>query len=346
MNISISNVETLTVTPDQVAVLYELQTRWPDGISIELTEGEFEVDRTVLLPSNVSIRGQGIGRTTVSLKPASNCHLFTNADHNGGNANYEFSGFSVIGHGDTQVRPPNHKPLTFCCAAYFKRCRNVLFEDMHFYDIRQTAMHFNSTVGVLIRGVECERLGWSGVSTSEASDMWVEVKVSDAGRDVMHSAIHFDGGVGVYCDADVSQTTGNGIMLDSAFSAFSHCVVRGSGTTCKRGVSLSGSAVNALENVVISGDFSGNREVGVMVSNSANVVVSGAKIRDNGTIGLLMQGRNGGTGVTVVDSDISGNPEDVSEQHASRGNWVFSASRGLAAGLAPNQRSLKERKPR
>jgi len=346
MDKTASSSPTLMVSPDQIDVLYELSSNWPEGVDILLSEGEFLVDRTILVPSNVSVRGQGVDQTTVILKPGSNCHLFTNADHQNGNANLAFSDFAVIGNGDSQVRPPDHKPLTFCCATYFKRCRTVSLENMTFYDIRQTAMHFNSTVGVVIKAVECSRLGWSGVSTSEGSDMWVEVKVSDAGRDVMHSAIHFDGGVGVYCNADVSDTTGNGIMLDSAFSAFSHCVVRGSATTCKRGVSLSGSAVKPLENVFISGDFSDNREVGVMVSNAANVVLSQAKLCGNGTVGLLMQGRNGGCGVTVFETDISGNLEDISEVHASQDNWVFSPSGGMAAAVRPNMRSLSRRPKR
>jgi len=83
-----------------------------------------------------------------------------------------------------------------------------------------------------------------------------------------------------------------------------------------------------------------------MVSNAANVVLSQAKLCGNGTVGLLMQGRNGGCGVTVFETDISGNLEDISEVHASQDNWVFSPSGGMAAAVRPNMRSLSRRPKR
>lgn len=309
---------------------------------IRLVEGHYRFDRTLLIPSRTEIRGAGKERTTVELLPGSNCHLFTNADHARGNVEISASGFRVVGNGDSQTRPSEAKALTFACAFYFKRCRNLSIVGVDFFDIRQTAMHFNGSVGITVLECHCRRLGWSGLSTSDASALHCSLTVEDAGRDHMHSAIHLDGGVGITCEAIVSDTTGNGIMLDSAYGELSNCVVRGSATGCKRGVSLSGSAVKPLENVLISGDFSHNREIGIMVSNSAHVTIHQARVVGNGEAGILMQGRNGGRGVIVFDCELRDNGENVREIHASAGNWVHAAP-PLAAleAFAPNSRTLR-----
>jgi hypothetical protein len=329
-----SQGNSISIGPADVAALYRLGETFPGGVTIHLGPGDYVIGQTIYLPSNIAIIGAGKARTRIILAPASHCHLFTNLDHKSGNTGLTFRDFSVEGNGDSQERQPHHKALTFCCAIYMKNTRRVLVEDVDFSDIRQTATHFNGSEGVIVRRSVMRKLGWSGVSTSGTSNLQVDVTVSDAGRDEMHSAIHLDGGIGVHCRADVSATTGNGIMLDSTYSALRNVVVEGSASGCKRGVSLSGSAVKPLEVVLISGKFCDNAEIGVMVSNAQYVTLSGCEITGNGEVGVLFQGRNGGRDCIVFGSEVSGNPEDVKEIHASGGNWVFSgdvAADGLAA---------------
>jgi len=333
------------ITPAQRDVLYGLPTTHPRGANIELGEGEFILDRTIGLPSNTTIRGQG-DETRLVLAPDSNCHVFANANHRCGNSNITIGHLSVFGNGDRQHRLASHKATAFACGMYFKASENIDLHDLTFHDIRQTAMHFNSTVGVMVERAVCDRLGWSGASTSGSSSLYLSLKVTDAGRDVMHSAVHLDGGNGVYCVADVGTTTGNGIMLDSAYAPLSHVVVKGVARRCMRGVALVGSKKHALKNVFLSGDFSENRETGVMISNAANVTVCEATIRNNPQSGLLMQGKRGGRAVLVLDCDISGNGEDIAEVHGSRDNWIFSPTHGAGERPASNVRTLASTKHR
>lgn len=333
-------MKSVKIGPADAAMLYRLAEEFPDGVNIRLGPGDFIISQTIYLPSNTSIIGAGKKRTHIILAPASHCHLFTNVDHQRGNSNLTFRKFSVVGNGDSQERQPHHKALTFCCALYIKNTRRLLVEDVDFFDIRQTATHFNGSKGIVVRRCDMSKLGWSGVSTSGTSNMQVDVSVSDAGRDNMHSAIHLDGGIGIHCRADVSATTGNGIMLDSTYSELRNVVVEGSAKQCKRGVSLSGSAVKPLEVVLISGRFCDNAEVGVMISNARSVTLSGCEVTGNGEVGVLFQGRNGGRDSIVFNSKISGNPENVKELHASGGNWVFSGDVEVSESVGVNVRSI------
>lgn len=344
LNSLISNRPSLAVSPKDVSALYNLaDDHGTTGCDVVLEEGEYFIERTVRLPSNTTIVGRGAGRTKLTLLPNSNCHVFTNAE--AGGKNICCSQFSVAGNGDSQSRPPDWKPLTFACAFYFRNVESIICTDMSFDDIRQTALHFNNAVNIVTSGIRARKLGWSGVSTSNASNIWVEADVSDAGLDVMHSAIHMDGGVGVYVEARVAATTGNGIMLDSAFAPLRNCVVKGSASACKRGVSLSGAAETALENVAISAEVVRNREVGIMISNASNVTVMNSKIVDNGKYGILFQGRRGGSACNVCDTTIEGHELDVAELHASSSNWHFVAPLNAKSPPLPaaNRRHLSMR---
>ncbi|WP_170125450.1 right-handed parallel beta-helix repeat-containing protein [Jannaschia seohaensis] len=335
-----TEVSTIVIDPENADALYRIGEKYPAGVNVQLSPGEFVFEKTVFLPSNTSIVGSGKEKTRLVLAPGSHCHLFTNIDHQRGNSNLSLSGFSVEGHGDTQERQGHHKALTFCCAIYMKKTRDVRVEDVDFHDIRQTATHFNGSSTITVRNCTMRKLGWSGVSTSDASNMLVDVTISNAGRDTMHSGIHLDGGVGVLCRADVSDTTGNGVMLDSSYSPLRNVVVEGRASNCKRGLSLSGSAVKVLETVMISGTFVNNAEVGIMVSNARGVVLTRCNVSGNGQIGVLFQGRSGGRDCIVHDSTISSNPEDIKELHASGGNWVFTGDVTADATCPVNARSL------
>ena len=332
----------IEVSPEDFDVLYELPSRYPDGVELRLAAGEYLVSRTIALPSGTSISGEGAGKTRIVLAKGSNCHLFTNQDHRDGNTNLVFRHFSVDGNGDDQHRPEGHKALTFCCAVYLRRCVDVQVTDCSFYDIRQTAAHFSECLRVLVQRMTSRKLGWSGVSTSGTSDIWVEAVVEDAGRDHRHSAIHMDGGVGVYVDAEVSDTTGNGIMLDSAYAPLINAVAKGSAVRCLRGVSLSGSAEMELSHVYIEGSFTSNSEIGVMVSNARNVVIANSAIEDNGVAGIRFQGRNGGRECLVVNTSVSGSPSSYEHMHASGANWIFEPTHHKAPRDPINLSALKQ----
>ncbi|WP_379920501.1 right-handed parallel beta-helix repeat-containing protein [Erythrobacter sp. R86502] len=331
----------LCITPTDLSVLYKIANDYPEGVTVFFAPGEYLISQTILLPSNTSMIGAGRARTKLILARASHCHLFTNADHVRGNRSILLRGFSVDGNGDTQERQPHHKALTFCCAIYIKNAHDVMVEEANFIDIRQTAVHFNGSDRITVRDCNMHKLGWSGVSTSNASNMYIDIIVSDAGRDKMHSAVHLDGGIGVRCRAHVKDTTGNGIMLDSAYGALRNVVVEGSAKNCKRGVSLSGSAEKALEFVLISGKFSENNETGVMISNASNVILTNCEITNNAQYGVLFQGRAGGRNCIVHMSTISDNGEDIKELHASHGNWVFTNDASLDREISANERALQ-----
>lgn len=321
----------ISIFPSNVELLYDLHNKYPNGVDVNLIDDEYIVSKEIQLPSFTSISGHGSKKTRIIQEKYTNAHLFKNSDFNRGNRSIHFSGFSVEGNGDFQDRPEGHTALTFCCAIYLKRVAETSVVDCAFHDIRQTASHFSDCSGVIVKAHSAEKLGWSGVSTSGTDNMWAQTHVSDAGRDVMHSAVHIDGGVGVYVEADVSNTTGNGIMLDSAYRALINSAVKGRVVTCRRGVSLSGSAVNELRNVFIEGEFCDNREVGVMVSNARSVAIANSLIQRNGEVGLRLQGRNGGRETLIVNCDVSNNYVDYEHLHASEDNWIFAAPEVLSA---------------
>lgn len=319
----------IRVEPGEESRVVDVAAKYPGGCQIVLSTGHFKFNSVLYLPPNTRVIGSGVNDTTIELLPHSNSHLFSNVQKKDAE-NFHLEGFRIIGNSEFQEKPQGHKPLTFSCAMYFKGVDRVTISNVEFFDIRQTAMHFNSSKNILIKDCFCERLGWSGLSTSNAFNLWADgLTIRDAGLDHRHSAIHLDGGIGNYCFADVAETTGNGIMLDSTFGPLSHVRVRGRATTSKRGVSLSGSGVHALENVAISGEYCGNREVGIMVSNASHVAISDAKVKNNGDIGILFQGRNGGNYNLVYDCEVSENPVNIAERHVSKENWVFDGSNKL-----------------
>lgn len=327
MNKKVASETPISIAPAMAYQLTELHSAYPRGAKIILETGNFEISKTIKLPSNTSIQGQGHNKTTITLLPDSNCHLFTNASPTEGNVGITIKDIRVNGNGDKQKKPESSKSLTFCCAIYLRNVRSCLVENCHFDNIRQTAAHFNGSVGVVIQELYAKNLGWSGVSTSNTSNIWVQAKVDNSGQDIMHSAIHVDGGIGVYLDAVVENSTGNGIMLDSAYAPLMNVVIKGRGVNCRRGVSLSGAAVKPLRNVYIEGVYNDNREVGVMVSNSESVVINNSEICRNGQYGILLQGRNGGRNCLVVDSNVTDNPVNFGQLHASGSNWVFADPR-------------------
>ena len=97
----------------------------------------------------------------------------------------------------------------------------------------------------------------------------------------------------------------------------------------------------SLSRVIISGEVSGNRETGIMISNSEDVFIHDAVVRGNPEHGILCQGRLGGNRVTVVTSDVRDNGSDFSELHDSAENWWFIDPRAGAPLPSPNRRTMR-----
>ena len=293
------------------------------GGVVHLEPGEHVVDATIELPDHVTLVGAGAELTTLTLAPGSSCHVFTNADHAKGNVEIELRDFTLEGNLHHQPRPPDHKPITFACGGYFKRVKRLVIDGIVAHGIRQTAFHFNHCKHVEINDLEADELGWSGVSTSGTDDIVLRrVVVTRSGLDVRHSGIHLDGGTGAYVDAVIDDCTGNGIMLDSKFSPMCDVVVQGVARRAMRGLSLSGDHEKALTNVVVSGDYSDNRECGVLVSNASNVFLLDTTIAGNGTAGIVVQGKSGSSHCVVAGSRITGSPDLIVERDGNRVAYI------------------------
>lgn len=295
--------------------LSRLHATCPQGADVTLEPGDYEVSQ-ILLPANTRIRGPQSAR--IIQKPGANRHIFTTE---GPAKNIWCEGFSVLGNAGAQEKPTG-AGMAFACGFYFKACNWIICRGLSFKDIRQTAIHFVSCKHGIVNGVEVTGAGWSGVSSYRSTDIRIEARIEQAGRDKMHSAVHIDGGAGVYVDVEACDTSGNGIMLDSKAAPLMDCVVKGSATRCKRGLALIGSHEHVISNVAVSGVFCDNREVGVLISNAMSVTVFRAEIGRN-PVGILYQGRNGAKHVLLVDTVLVDNGVDMEELQNSAANWRF-----------------------
>lgn len=347
-------VPVVEIAPRDSARLYDLADEFPSGAYVNLTDGEYHFLKTAILPSNTTVTGAGRERTRIVLEKGCNCHLFTNSEHNKGNKNIAFAGFSVDGNGGDQEFSPGDKPVMLCCGIYLRRVAGVQIQDCSFNDIRQTAAHLTECRNVVVNEFRSRKVGWSGISTNNSSDVWVEAIVEEAGWDGSHPGVHIDGGLGVYVDATVTDVNGNGIVLESAYSDLAKCVVKGSASRCLCGVFLRGTPEKELRDVYIEGVFAANAELGILVSNSTNIVIARSLVHGNGIAGIRFQGRNGGRDCLVVDTIVADNPVAYEHLHASGSNWIFdpqgtgdeSADAIRQGTLAQRQRALAEKRQR
>lgn len=339
-----AGVPKVRIEPAEVRRLHGLHKEYPNGCDVRLGPGEFILDATVYLNSNTRIVGDNVDRTTIILEKNSNCHIFTNVDHAKGNKNIFIGGMRLVGNSDFQRKagPPGN--TSFACAFYFHRVYSVVADRLEFFDIRQTGLHFTECANIIALNVSGNRFGWSGLSTFRASSVFVQIKVDDAGRDTNHSAVHIDGGTGIFVDAEVSNTTGNGIMLDSTAGPLQGVSVQGSATGCKRGVSLIGSVTHPLQDIAITGKFCGNVEAGIMVSNSTDVVIYKAVATENRGFGVLFQGRAGGNRCMCVECVVRQNGTDYGRLHAAEANWILPSRDELAGFIESeiNGRALRD----
>ena len=290
---------------------------------LHIENSEIELEAPILFFSGLKIIGNSPESVKFRAADGLNSHMISSINPKQKSIGLEFSNISFYGNSKRQSKPETVKGISFAHGMYLTNVQNVVCQNLIFDDIRQTAVHSVNSSNVRVVNMSASNVGWSGVSTAGVNNFYFTGTVFQAGLDVNHSGIHIDGGAGVYLEADVNECTGNGVMLDSTFSALSSFVVKARSTNSKRGCSLSGFAERPIRFGVISGVFDSNREVGVMISNSKNIVIQNSTISNNGQFGLLFQGRVGGTECVGSDLIFAGNPVDVKQIHASENNFIW-----------------------
>jgi polygalacturonase len=302
----------------------ELQLLIDSNSKVLIPQGEFYLSNTIKFSSNIELRGESQGLTRLYMSKGTNCNIFSNVNQREGGENITVSDLYINGNGSFQSRPEDQKKLSFCNAVYLANSKNLRFKNLTIEDCHQTALHFNNSDGVEIFNVITRNLGWSGLSTSGTSNIVAtRFYVFDSGNDHRHSAIHLDGGHGVYLKCKVEKCVGNGVMLDSTFSPFSQAVVEAECSFCMRGLSLIGSAKSQPRSILIkNGKFRYN-EIGVMVSNSESAFIDACDVEHNSQYGILFQGRVGGNNSVVSDCQFFDNKEDIGEIHESKNNKFF-----------------------
>ena len=294
----------------------------PDGGLIMLGPGEYAIGKTILLKNDITIKGSGCDKTQLILKDHADCHIMTNDNHRRRSHNIKLCDLGFDGNMHKQKNPEGKSPLLYSCGAYFKNVDGIHIENIKAINIHQTAFHFNECRDVSIDGLDADYMGWSGISTSGTDNIVVtRTHVDRAGFLSVHSGIHIDGGEGVYLETRVSGTSGNAVMLDSAYRALHNVVVNCEGVDSKRGLSLSGSIKNPMENVTVGGRYAHNKEIGILVSNASNVFIINCRVEHNPEYGILLQGRQGAIGCIVSRNVFENNGIPIGEVHESKYNY-------------------------
>lgn len=308
-----------------------------------IPEGDYIISSTIKIANGTCLSGAPNHSTKLIFADATNCNMFTNADPSKGNHNISIENLWLDGNSENQYRPENEKRLSFCNIFYFMKSRKLTLTNIKATNCKQTAMHFNECLDVTINKLHAIGMGWSGISTSGTDDIRsTEVYIHDSGKDIMHSAVHYDGGIGSYFSGVIEKCTGNGIMLDSKYSTFNKSVVEVKCTDCKRGVSLSGDHHNQLSNVLIQNTETLDCEVGVMVSNSKHVFIAGCSIKKSSQYGILLQGKNGGCDTVISDTIFNKNELDIAEIHASNNNYFVQNNVSIQSKHLVNKEKTKK----
>ena len=300
----------------------EIYRNADDSILITIPEGDYIISDTVKILDNTHLVGVGDFSTRIMLADKTNNNMFTNNDYIKGNYNISVKNIWLEGNSSNQFKPDNEKRVVYCNFFYFKSCSYLSFSNIKATDCKQTVLHFNGGLNIKIDKLDAREMGWSGISTSGTDNITAtDIYIYDSGKDIMHSGVHFDGGVGSYFKGVVEKCTGNGVMVDSKFCTFSNSVIQAECTDCKRGVSLLGDHNNLLSNVLIQNTKVINSETGIIVSNSKNVFITNCNIEKSSQYGVLLQGKFGGCDTVIVDTKFKDNNIDVDELHVSENNY-------------------------
>lgn len=306
-----------------------LQKALLESSKVRIPEGKFFISDTILLPSGARIIGSGEFNSEIHFSDDVNKNMFTNSDYQAGNSDITIENLSLDGNWKNQRKPENEKRISFCNMFYFAKSNNLSFKGIRAFNCYQTVLHFNNSKDIFIEGLHSENLGWSGISTSGSDNIVAKnVYIYNSGNDHRHSAIHLDGGRGAYLECTVIKCNGNGVMLDSTFSDFSHAVVTANCSECMRGVSLIGSPKSQPKHILVKSGRMSKNQIGVMVSNSREAFIDGVVLDHNSEVGVLFQGRVGGLDSMVTNCEFIDNVEDIKEIHESKNNLFFN-NKGL-----------------
>ena len=292
------------------------------GQVVQLPVGSFTLSETIKLRSGITLQGNaGRRRTSLTLAPDTNGHMFTNISHQQGNARIVLKDLILRGNAKHQHKPDGMKRLVWCNLILFRRVKDATVSNITAYDCRQTVLHLNHCTDVSVDGLECHDMGWSAISTSHADNLTVRnSSFHNSGLDTMHSAVHLDGGSGAQIHCTVDTCTGNGVMLDSKFSPLQNVVVEATCRRCLRGIGLMGDHENRIRNVLLRRCEVDENKVGMVVSNTSHVFIDNCAIRDSQEAGLVLQGQHGGRNVVVSGCHFERNLVDVQERHTSKDN--------------------------
>jgi hypothetical protein len=291
------------------------------GGVVQLRAGTYLLNRAVRLATGVVVVGDGADRTLIELLPGSDSHLFENDDPARGNERIELRGLSLDGNRATQHRR-HASAKVFAFGAFLWNVNRVVIADVDARQIGQSAIQVNGCRDVTVTRLRATDMGWGGIGAARTNHLSVsEVLVERAGLDGMHSAIHLGSGTGMHVVASVVGCSANGIMLDSRVAPIAEVVIEAAAHQCSRGAAVIGFTDHRAGEMLISGDFSHNRECGVFISNASNVFVVDAKIEFNDEAGVVLQGDPGAKHCLIADCTIAGSPTAIVERHASSDNY-------------------------
>ncbi|MYE22471.1 MAG: methyltransferase domain-containing protein [Gammaproteobacteria bacterium] len=295
----------------------------PEDGRIHLPKGHFTISRTIKLPSHTALQGAGPDQTTLILAPNTNAHLFTNQDHNKGNSNIALIDLSL--NGNTHHQSADETSRQSRALVLFQRVRGAKLTNVAASDGVQTGFHFARCNDVEINHLHCTSMRWHGVHSVGSSRVSVKdstFRMIGAGRG--YAAVRLNGGMGadIACDVQVCSV---GVILTSKFQQLENVVVQAECAHCRHGIDLAGDTQNRLHNVLVQNSEVFDNELGIKVSNAANVFIHQSRVASSWDTGVLLEGRHGGKFVVVTDTRFEGNTKDVQEIHAS-GNNHFSGN--------------------
>lgn len=314
-----SRVAVLDVEPEAPSGAADVTRRLQDALdadpgrprTVSIPAGRYLVG-TIRIPSDTVIQGSGDGDTELELLPGTNDHLFTNADYRSGNHNVEIRNLTLNGNAAGQSRSAGDDRVNFCSAVYFNRVSGTRLKDLRVLETRQAALHFTGCTDVVVDGLSCRRIGWSGVSTSGTSRIVLaDMRIEDSGRDDVHSAVHLDGGGDAIVRCTIRECTGNGIMLDSAFAPFAGAVVSADVADCQCGIAVRGHRDHELGNVFVRRSVIEDNPTGIDLTNARHIVVDECVVRGSAYRGLSFHGRRPCTDVLVTNTTFERNTQDV-----------------------------------
>lgn len=94
----------------------------PEGGTVHIAKGKYEISESLRLPSHVALIGEGRD-TRIQMKSGVLAHVLTNADHQKGNTDILIRDLSIVGNLDSQGIPPVGHPTQGndnCRGIYFK----------------------------------------------------------------------------------------------------------------------------------------------------------------------------------------------------------------------------------